>query len=71
MTIRTLFTTAAVLAALMTPALSLSFGKQECKGVLRQDQTNGEIFILMPPEAVCVINPSQDSKVLATCTLVF
>ena len=39
--------------------------RQECKGILRQDQ-NG-LLIQIPPEGLCEINRSQEAKVLATC----
>jgi hypothetical protein len=44
-----------------------SYGRQERKGILRQDR-NGSLFFQVPPEGVCEINPSQKGKVLATCT---
>jgi hypothetical protein len=44
-----------------------SYGRQECKGVLLQDP-DGNLSIQVPPEGLCEISPSQQSKVLATCT---
>jgi hypothetical protein len=40
--------------------------RQECKGILRQDQ-NGLSIQIPPPEGLCEINRSQETKVLATC----
>src|SRR6516165_12246484 len=40
--------------------------RQECKGILRQDQ-NGLSIQIPPPEGMCEINRSQETKVLATC----
>ncbi len=44
-----------------------SYGRQECKGILRQDR-DGSLFFQFRPEGLCEINPSQKRKVLATCT---
>jgi len=40
--------------------------RQECKGILRQDQ--GGLSFQIPPEGLCEINRSQEAKVLAMCT---
>jgi hypothetical protein len=39
----------------------------KCEGILRQNQEGG-LFFQVPPEGLCEINPSQQGKVLATCT---
>jgi hypothetical protein len=44
-----------------------SHGRQECKGILQQ-AWDGNLFFQVPPEGLCEINPSQEGKVLATCT---
>jgi hypothetical protein len=55
-----------VVALLGATGASAQIVRQECKGILHQDQ-NGLSFQLSP-EGLCEINPSQERKVLATCT---
>src|SRR5271157_5849105 len=55
------------LAVATSASAQHSFGRQECKGILRQDR-DGSLSFQVPPEGLCEINPSQESKVLATCT---
>jgi hypothetical protein len=56
-----------LLAVATSASAEHSYGRQECKGILRQDR-DGRISFQVPPEGLCEINPSQESKVLATCT---
>jgi hypothetical protein len=55
------------LAVATSASAQSSDGRQECKGILRQDRSGG-LFFQVPPEGLCEIKPSQKGKVLATCT---
>jgi hypothetical protein len=57
----------AIMAMFSAASWSTTASAGECKGTLQQE--SGKLAILIPPEGYCLINPSQERKVLTTCVV--